>query len=196
MPAAASARPSAGERAEHRHREPRLDDFLAEHLAERDRPAERLLRVDRPHLGADRVEQPRSDRRSPRAPPAAAAARRRSNTAGRPPAPARSRSPAFRVLAMTPTMVTSAPRLTSISVPGRRLLEHAEPQPGADRILPRRPQRRGRLVDHRHAIAALDLRRVEHPSAPQRDAEGAQMIGARRWSHRAAATRPDSVRRS
>ena len=28
------------------------------------------------------------------------------------------RSPSFRVLAMTPTIVTSAPRLTSISVPG------------------------------------------------------------------------------
>ena len=34
------------------------------------------------------------------------------------------------------------------------------------------------FVDHRDAIAAPDLRRVEHPAAAQRDAERAQVIGA------------------
>ena len=48
------------------------------------------------------------------------------------------RKPAFRVLAMTPTMVTSGGRLVSTQRPRRRTLEHAEPQPRADRVLARR----------------------------------------------------------
>src|SRR5260221_5003805 len=58
-----------------------------------------------------------------------------------------------------------------------RTLEEPKPQAGANRVLAGGPELRRRFVDHRNAIAAPDLRRIEHPSTPQGDAERAQVIG-------------------
>ena len=55
---------------------------------------------------------------------------------------------------------------------------HAKPQPPADRVLAGGPQLHRGFVDHPDAIAAADLRRIEHPPTAQGDAEHAQMIGA------------------
>ena len=57
MPAAASARPSAANALNSAIVNRGWIDLLAEHLAERDRTAERLIRVHRPHLRAHGVEE-------------------------------------------------------------------------------------------------------------------------------------------
>ena len=82
-----------------------------------------------------------------------------------------SRRPAFRVLAMTPMMVTSGGGSCRPATRARRPLEDAQPHARANRILAGRPELRRGLVDDRDAIAAPDLRRIEHPAAAQRNAE-------------------------
>ena len=127
-----------GEGGEQRHREARLHDFLAEHFAERDRPAERLLGVHLAHLRADRIQQQVRIAGGPHRERCAAAApaieygsdhdRRAARSAGR-------RSGCRR---STPMIVTSAPRLVSIEHARRRTARARRAAP-ARRSDPRPP---------------------------------------------------------
>ena len=85
--------------------------------------------------------------------------------------------PQPRVLATTPTTVTSAG--PGRQERGRRRLprQDIEPDAAADRILARRPEPQRRFVDERHPIATPHFVGCEGPAAPQRDAERAQVVG-------------------
>ena len=176
MPAAASAETERGEGAEQRHREFRLDYFLAQDLAERDRPAQRLVGVHFPHLGANRVQQ-------------------QIGIAGG--------AHGQRTLGGTENGVGEQDRRDRISAQAvvSRIrddandgdfrwaggVDHDRPrwagqrvqaEARADRVLSRGPQLERRLVDHGDAVAAADFGGVEHASGAQRNAECAQVIRA------------------
>ena len=195
MPAAASARPSAANAAEERHREPRLHDLLTEDLAGRDWAAQGLLRIHRKHRGTHGIEEQvgipggaphrqhalgRSDDRirqddcRQRFIPEAGIAR-----VGDDPDDGD-----FRCL-----------RRIGERAHGRSL-EDAEPQPGANRILAGGPQPRSGLVDERDAIAAASLGRIEHAAATQGDTIRPQVIRAHQVERRAASIRQVCVPRS
>ena len=88
------------------------------------------------------------------------------------------RRPSFRVLAMTPTMVTSGGGWRRSGRPAAGWPARPSRSARADRVLARGPQLERGFVDHGDAVAAPDFGGVEHPPGAQRNAECAQVIRA------------------
>ena len=177
MPGRGKRQAERREDAEQRHREARLDDLLAEDLAEGDGAAERLFRIHGAELGAQRIEEQVRIARRPDGERAVEGGNdREGNDHGR----RRFGAPAAVLRVGDDPDDRDFRRARRVDERSRRsALQHAEPQARADGVLSRRPHLRRRFIDHRDPIAAPHFGGVEHPPAAQRNAERAQMVGGR-----------------